>query len=75
MNTVEEKVNTLLEKVRPYIVMHGGDVHLLRVQGETAVLKVHGACVNCSMASMTYNKTIAPLILKEVPEIKEVTFE
>ena len=75
MNKVEEKVNELLNKIRPYIEMHGGDVQLLRIDGETAVLKVHGACVDCSLASVTYNKTVGPLIIKEVPEIKNVEFE
>ncbi len=75
METTEEKVKTLLDKVRPYIEMHGGDVHLLRIEGKTAVLKVYGACTNCSLASVTYNKTVGPLIVKEVEEIEEVTFE
>ena len=73
--TTEEKIAALLDKVRPYIQMHGGDVQLARIEEDAAVLKVHGACVNCSLASVTYNKTIGPLIMKEVPEIREVTFE
>lgn len=75
MGKVEDRINVLLEKVRPYIQMHGGDVLLLRVEGSTAVLKVHGACVGCSLASVTYNKTIGPLVIKEIEEITEVEFE
>lgn len=75
MTEIETKINTLLDKIRPYIEMHGGDVQLLRVEDDTAVLKVHGACVDCSLASVTYNKTVGPLIMKEVPEIKNVEFE
>jgi Fe-S cluster biogenesis protein NfuA len=71
----EEKINELLDKVRPYIEMHGGDVQLLRVEDDTAVLKIHGACVNCELANVTYNKTVGPLIMKEVEEIKNVEFE
>lgn len=75
MEILEDRINALIEKVRPYIQMHGGDVQLLRVEGSTAFLKVHGACVNCSLASVTYNKTIGPLIIKEIPEVTEVEFE
>ena len=75
MKTVEEKINELIEKVRPYIKMHGGDVTLVRVDGETAVLKIYGACVGCALANETYNKTIAPLIIKDIEEIKKVEFE
>jgi Fe-S cluster biogenesis protein NfuA len=72
---IEDRINALLEKVRPYIQMHGGDVQLLRIEDNTAVMKVHGACVNCSLASVTYNKTIGPLVIKEIEEIEKVEFE
>lgn len=75
MKNLEDRINELLEKVRPYIQMHGGDVQLLRVEGNTAVMKVHGACVNCSLANVTYNKTIGPLVIKEIEEIEKVEFE
>ena len=75
MEKTEEKINKLLDKVRPYIEMHGGDVQLLRVEESTAVLKIHGACVNCELANVTYNKTVGPLIIKEVEEITDVEFE
>lgn len=75
MEPIETRVETLLEKVRPYIQMHGGDVHLLKVDGPVATLKVYGACVDCSLASVTYTKMIGPLVVKEIDEIEEVVFE
>lgn len=75
MSGTQQKVEALLEKVRPYIQMHGGDVILLRIEDSTAVLKVHGACVDCTLASVTYNDTIKPLMIKEVEEIEDVVFE
>jgi Fe-S cluster biogenesis protein NfuA len=71
----EDQANKLLDKVRPYVQMHGGDVQLLRIEDGTAVLKVYGACVGCGLADATYNKTIGPLLMKEVDEITEVIFE
>lgn len=75
MDSVTDHIESLLAKVRPYIEMHGGDVRLLRTEGPTAYLKVYGACVDCGLASVTYTKTIGPLIVKEVEEIEEVIFE
>ncbi len=75
METVEARIETLLAKVRPYIEMHGGDVRLLRVESGTAVLKVYGACVDCGLASVTYTKTIGPLVIKEVEGVTGVVFE
>ncbi len=73
--TTEEHINTLLDKVRPYVEMHGGSVHLLRVEGNIAYCKVSGACTHCTLAEVTYTKTIAPLIVSEVPGITQVIFE
>lgn len=75
MEPVETRINVLLDKVRPYVQMHGGDVQLLRVEGGTAYLKTYGVCVDCTLASVTYNKTVGPLIVKEVEEVEEVVFE
>lgn len=72
---MEAQIEALLTKVRPYIEMHGGDVRLLRIEGSTAVLKVYGACVDCGLASVTYNKTIAPLLVQEIEELESVVFE
>jgi Fe-S cluster biogenesis protein NfuA len=75
METSEDQITALLDKVRPYIQMHGGDVQFLRLEEGTAYLKVYGACVDCGLASVTYNKTIGPLLTKEVAEVREVVFE
>lgn len=69
------QVNTLLDKVRPYVQMHGGDVQLLRLEEGTAYLKVYGACVDCGLASVTYQQTIAPLLIREVDGVTAVEFE
>jgi len=68
----EATIEVLLEKVRPYIKMHGGDVELVEVTANAAVLKIHGACVNCQLADLTYNKILGGLIRSELPQIKKV---
>jgi len=73
--TTEEKINKVLEKVRPYIEMHGGDVRLLEVRGETAFLKFDGSCASCPLANITYNKVIKPLITEAAPEIIKIVLE
>jgi Fe-S cluster biogenesis protein NfuA len=75
MDTTETRINILLDKVRPYVQTHGGDVQLLRVEDGVAYLKTYGACVDCTLSTVTYTKTVGPLIVKEVPEVIEVVFE
>lgn len=69
--TPEEKINAVLDRVRPYIQSHGGDVRLVRVTETSATLSVEGTCVGCPLANLTYNKVIRTLLGEEVPEITE----
>ena len=66
---IESKINAVLDKVRPYIQSHGGDVRLISVDGVNATLAVEGTCVGCPLANLTYNKVIKTLLGEEVPEI------
>lgn len=76
MTTVEnlrEKVDYVLEQVRPYIQSHGGDVNLLEVTPErVARLELTGACVGCPMSFMTLRMGIQRLLEQEVPELQGV---
>lgn len=67
-----KKVEKILEKVRPYIQMHGGDVGLVGVEEGIVTLNIVGACAHCSLADLTYNNLMAGLLKEEVPGIKEV---
>ncbi len=69
---INEKVEKIIEKVRPYINMHGGDVFLVSVEKDVVTLKITGACAHCSLADMTYNKMLGGLLKEEVPEIKKI---
>jgi Fe-S cluster biogenesis protein NfuA len=69
---MEEKVEKIIKKVRPYINMHKGDVFLTSVKDGVVTLKVTGACAHCSLSDLTYNKMLGGIIKDEVPEIKEI---
>jgi len=71
-NATEKKVNKVLDRVRPYIQMHGGDVMLVEAKKGTVTLKIYGACIGCALADLTYNKTLGTLLKEEIPEIKKV---
>lgn len=73
--SMEDKINEVLEKVRPYIQAHGGDIELLSAEEETASFRFHGSCASCPLANITYNNVIRPLLQEAVPEIKNITIE
>jgi Fe-S cluster biogenesis protein NfuA len=68
-NRVEAALNT----IRPYLERDGGDVELVDVTEDFAVLlELKGACSTCSMSQMTMKAGIEETILRAVPEIKSV---
>ncbi|MCF0246853.1 MAG: NifU family protein [Ileibacterium sp.] len=72
-NVWEEKANSILEKIRPYIQHDGGDVELLGIDEEgIAYVTFLGACAGCMMAGEDFSTGIRLLLLDEFPELKEV---
>ena len=70
---MREKVEEVLEKVRPMLQRDGGDVELVDVQDDGVVkVRLTGACSGCPMSTMTLKNAIEETIKKEVPGIKSV---
>jgi Fe-S cluster biogenesis protein NfuA/nitrite reductase/ring-hydroxylating ferredoxin subunit len=69
---VEERVQSALEEVRPYLDSHGGDVELLEVDGTVARLRMEGSCSGCPSSAMTLKLAIEQAIAKSAPEIESV---
>jgi Fe-S cluster biogenesis protein NfuA len=65
-------VRAILERVRPYIQSHGGDVAVASFEGKVLTLRVEGTCAQCPLVNLTYNKMVKTLVGKEVPEITTV---
>lgn len=71
--TIRERVNTALERVRPYLQSDGGDITLLDVTDDLTVkVKLTGACHGCPFSMQTLKAGVEQAIMKEVPEIKKV---
>lgn len=70
--TIEERVNTALDKVRPGIQMDGGEVWLIKVEHNIAFVQMLGACGGCPMSNMTLKGAIETIVRADVPEIEEV---
>ena len=74
MPTMKERVEKVLEKIRPYIQSDGGDISLVAVHEDTGIVEVtlHGACDSCPSAIMTLKGGVERMVKAEIPEIKEV---
>jgi len=70
--TIEERVNAAIDKVRPGILMDGGEVWLIKVEDGTAFVQMLGACGGCAAANVTLKGAIETVVCADVPEIREV---
>ncbi|HKE36603.1 MAG TPA: NifU family protein [Candidatus Baltobacteraceae bacterium] len=70
--TIEERVNAALDKVRPGIAADGGEVWLIKVEGGIAYVQMLGACGGCPASTMTLKGAIETIVRADVPEIAEV---
>jgi nitrite reductase/ring-hydroxylating ferredoxin subunit/Fe-S cluster biogenesis protein NfuA len=66
------RVARAIERIRPYARSHGGDVEFVRVDGDTAFVRLHGACSGCSMSAQTLSEGVENAIRAVAPEITSV---
>ncbi len=69
---MQEKINAVLDKIRPSLMRDGGDVELVEVNDGTVKVRLTGACGGCPMATMTLKMGIEQILKREIPEVKEV---
>ncbi|HRC99968.1 MAG TPA: NifU family protein [Candidatus Syntrophosphaera thermopropionivorans] len=68
-----EKIEEILNRVRPSIQADGGDVELVNIREDNVIeLRLKGACNGCPMATLTLKAGIERIIKEEIPEVTEV---
>ena len=73
---VEQRVEQALEKVRPYLGSHGGDVELLDVtDAGTVRLRLLGSCDGCPSSSVTLKLAVEGAIEAAAPEVTSIEVE
>jgi Fe-S cluster biogenesis protein NfuA len=70
---IREKVEPVIEKIRPMLQADGGDIELVDVEDDgTVKVRLVGACAGCAMSQYTLKLGVERLLMKEVPEVKVV---
>ncbi len=70
---MKEKVQAVLNKIRPMLQADGGDVEFVDVTDGVVKVRLQGACAGCPMSQMTLKNGIERLLKQEIPEITSVT--
>ena len=73
--TSNEKIEEVIDSLRPYIQADGGDVEFLGFNEPTGVVQVRlsGACESCPISMMTLKEGLEKRIKSNVPGVVEVT--
>ncbi|MBV9125605.1 MAG: NifU family protein [Planctomycetes bacterium] len=66
---LETRVRQALDKVRPYLHSHQGEVELVSVTEGVVRLRLQGSCHGCPSSALTLKNTIEEAIYEAAPEV------
>lgn len=70
------RVLQALEKTRPYLASHGGNVELVNVSESGAVtLRLEGSCHSCPSSAVTLQSTVEQAIYEAAPDVTAIVVE
>jgi Fe-S cluster biogenesis protein NfuA len=69
---MKEKVEKVLNEIRPMLQRDGGNVELVSIEGGVVKVRLQGACAGCPMSQMTLRNGIERVLKDKIPEITAV---
>lgn len=70
--TINEIKKQIIEKIRPALIMDGGNIEFVDYENGVLKVKLLGHCHGCPMAGITLKNAVFGVLKEYVPEIKEV---
>ena len=70
--SVNERVEQALERVRPMLMSHGGDVELVAVRPPAVEVRFKGACDGCPASALTFHAGVKKAVQETCPEITDI---
>ncbi len=68
--TIEERVEDVLESIRPALLTDGGNVELVEVDDGVVKVRLVGSCSSCSSSTMTLKMGIERALKKAIPLVR-----
>lgn len=70
---MKDRVENVLNEIRPLLQADGGDLELIEVTGDGVVkVRLQGACGSCPFSQMTLKMGVEQVLKRKVPQVKEV---
>jgi Fe-S cluster biogenesis protein NfuA len=72
-DAIIERIQAVLEELRPAILQDGGDIHFVRFdENGTVFVQLHGACVSCPISFITLTMGVEAQLKAKIPGVKSV---
>jgi Fe-S cluster biogenesis protein NfuA len=71
-NDTTERIKEILNTLRPYLNMDGGDVEFIKYEENIVYVKLTGACAACMFSDETIKNGLFETLRADIPEIKDV---
>lgn len=69
----KEKIEAVInEKIRPGLMMDGGNIELVKVEDDKVFVRLVGACGSCPGAAMTLKMGVERILKSEFAELDSV---
>lgn len=66
---LEARLRGALEKVRPYMQSHGGNIELLSLEDEVARVRLQGTCKTCPSSTVTLELAVRRAVDEACPDL------
>jgi Fe-S cluster biogenesis protein NfuA len=66
---LETRLRGALEKVRPYMQSHGGNIELLGLENDVARVKLQGTCKSCPSSGVTLELAVRRAVEEACPDL------
>lgn len=71
-NDTVTKIKEILETLKPYLNMDGGDVEFVDYKDKVVYVRLTGACQECLFSDETIKNGLYETLKSEIPEIENV---
>lgn len=72
MLSKEEVEKVIDERIRPGLMMDGGNIAIIKVEDDTVYVELEGACKGCPGAAMTLQYGVEQILKESFPDLKGV---
>ena len=71
-NNIVDDIKAILDELRPYLNMDGGDVEFIKYEDKIVYVKLTGNCAACLFSDDTIKNGLYEALKAKIPEIEGV---